>query len=283
MSEGFPQDDFQFPVRVEGDESAIPAEYRPLYRKDPQDGSLSIIPALAERFEAPAKLQSALRMERNNTKEVEKREKARLKQVLEVIGANSPDEVPHRLEELKKGISSQVDQTRAEIEARYQATFGAQARAAREEAERLRKAFTEQLVESQVTSAIAAAKGNARLLAPHVKAAMGIREEGGQFVPRVLDKNGDVRYRDDGLPMAPADLVAELKRDPDYLMAFEGSGNSGSGAISRGSGAGAGGATPGAKTFTKAEWRDTLARERDPEKRAAMMRDYSKGRITIKD
>jgi hypothetical protein len=288
MTEGFPQDEFAFPVRVEGDHSAIPAQFRPLYVPDPADGSMKLISPLAQRLDHSG-YKTALQKARADAKEVEKREREKHRRTLELLGVESPDDVPLKLEELKRGASAQTDAVRSEVESRLSATFGAQAREARAEAERLKKAFTEQLVESQVTSAIAAARGNVPLLSHHVKASMAVREEGGQFVPRVVDQNGDVRYRPDGLPMAAADLVAELKSKPDFGLAFEGSGNTGSGALGRGGGSGIG-AGKLTKSFSKSEWRIAMSlADKKPEEggyvggRTQLMRDLTAGKIQIKD
>jgi hypothetical protein len=167
-------------------------------------------------------------------------------------------------------------------EGSYRATYGTQLKQRDAENEKLRKAVQTNIVDREAMAAIAAVKGNARLLTPHVRSVMKVVEEDGELHARVVDALGNVRYRaSDGLPMTAHDLAMEFKRDPDFTGSFEGSGSSGSGALSRGSGSGSpsGGGT---KSYSKNDWKVAMAKAK-PDDRAQMMRDLSAGRIVVKD
>ncbi len=225
MSEDDPHPEFQFPVKIEGDESAVPAEYRPLYRKDPADGSLQIIPTLARQMEAPG-LKTALQKARADAREVERREKEKHKKTLELLGVESPDEVPLKIDELKRASSGAVDAVRAETEHRFKATYQAQISEVRAANEKLKQTLAETLIDGEATRAISQQKGSVRALMPHVKNSMKLVDENGALRPRVVDSDGNVRHGHDGQPMTVSDLITEFKRDAEFASLFESSGSS---------------------------------------------------------
>jgi hypothetical protein len=105
----------------------------------------------------------------------------------------------------------------------------------------LSAALERRLVDAEATSAIAAAKGSPKVLLPHIKAHVRVVEEDGEFVVQVVDAKGSQRIGDaKGTPMTIAQLVEEMKEDPDFSRNFEGTGSSGGGAPR--SNAGGGGA-----------------------------------------
>lgn len=97
------------------------------------------------------------------------------------------------------------------------------------------QAVERHLIDAEATKAIVAEKGSPRLLLPEVKRHVRvIRTDGGEFVARVVDKDGNERIGtiSDGKanPMTITELVGELKQDKELAGAFAGSGASGSGA-----------------------------------------------------
>lgn len=95
----------------------------------------------------------------------------------------------------------------------------------------LSAALERKLVDAEATSAIANAKGSAKVLLPHIKAHVKVVEEDGEFVVHVVDSKGNQRIGDSkGTPMTIAQLVEEMKQDPDFARNFEGTGSSGGGA-----------------------------------------------------
>lgn len=85
------------------------------------------------------------------------------------------------------------------------------------------------LVDNEATSALAEAKGSVQLLLPHVKSSVKVMEENGQYVVRVVDKDGDPRGDGKGGFMTIKDLVGEMKASDVFGRAFESSGNTGGG------------------------------------------------------
>jgi hypothetical protein len=95
----------------------------------------------------------------------------------------------------------------------------------------LSSALERRLVDAEATKAIADAKGSAKVLLPHIKSQVKVVEEEGEFVVHVVDAKGNQRIGDaKGAPMTIAQLVEEMKQDPDFALNFAGSGSSGGGA-----------------------------------------------------
>jgi hypothetical protein len=283
MSEADPHPEFSFPVRV--DASAIPAEYRALYHPNAQDGSMELLPEIAKKMDNSG-LQTALQKERGRARELEKRAKdseRHLSHVASAIGAATPDEMPAKIEELLGRASpSAADAVRAEITESFKRTYGAQLQQKDAETAKLRKTLQTTLIDGEATKAIAAAKGMARALLPHVTGAMKLVEEDGELRPRVTDARGEVRYTADGLPMTASDLVNEMRQDADFAGLFTGSGSSGSGARGAGGGSAALGARPGTKSYRLDDWKLAIAKAK-PDERQQLLRDKGAGKIVVKD
>lgn len=91
----------------------------------------------------------------------------------------------------------------------------------------LHKSLEENVLIATATQAIAAEKGVAALLMPHVRSRTKL-DENGQAV--VIDESGNVRVAADGKPLPITALIAEMKADVQtFGRAFEPSGASGSG------------------------------------------------------
>lgn len=122
----------------------------------------------------------------------------------------------------------------------------------------LTKSLEEHVLIATATQAIAAEKGIAPLLMPHVKARTRLDESGR---PVVVDESGTVRIDAKGQPLTIAALVAEMKADVAVFgRAFEPSGAAGSGATGGSGGSGSG------KTMTLTAFNDL-----NPKARAAYM------------
>jgi hypothetical protein len=95
----------------------------------------------------------------------------------------------------------------------------------------LERQLKEILVDAAVTEALAAAGGRAKLLLPHVRTQVRMREtEDGRFLAEVVDEDGNPRVGDgQGSPMTIPQLVEELKGSSDFQAAFDGTGNTGTG------------------------------------------------------
>jgi hypothetical protein len=105
----------------------------------------------------------------------------------------------------------------------------------------LSTALERRLVDAEATAALASAKGSTKVLLPHIKSHVKVVEEDGEFVVHVVDAKGNQRIGDaKGSPMTIAQLVEEMKADPDFARNFEGSGSSGGGAPRSNAGGGGG-------------------------------------------
>ncbi len=278
MSEEDPHPEFQFPIKIEGDESAIPVEFRPLYRKDPNDGSLQLISNLARQFEAPG-LKTALQKSRAEIRDVERREREKHKKTLEMLGAESADEVPLKLEELRRaGTNSSAAE---EVFRRRETELRNNLQAKDAELVRVKRDFNDRVVGEEVTRAIAAAKGNVRTLLPHVRNAVALKEEGGRHFTRILDQDGEIRYGANG-PMSVDEYVAELRTDADFAGLFQGSGSTGSGTRGASGTGGAGVGGSATQSMDMAAWRLKMSKAK-PEERTELMRAKAAGRIVIRD
>lgn len=100
----------------------------------------------------------------------------------------------------------------------------------------LTKSLEARLIDADATAAIAAAKGVPALLLPHVRAAVKVIEENGDFTVQVVDASGNPRVNGKGEFLSIADLVSEMRQSDIFGRAFEPSGTTGSGAQGGGSG-----------------------------------------------
>lgn len=207
-------------------------------------------------YEDPANLKSALEKERTNA-----RTAAKQAQAWQSIG-KTPDEIQALLEaqrqaeEDKAAKGGEWDKLKGQMTQAHQAEL-----TKRDEREQqLRKSLERRLVDADATAAIAALKGVPALLLPHVRAAVKVIEEEGEFVARVVDQSGNPRVNGKGEFLSISDLVGEMRQSEVFGRAFEATGTSGSGAGSSSSGG------AGSKTIPRASF-DALP----PKQRAARM------------
>jgi hypothetical protein len=82
-----------------------------------------------------------------------------------------------------------------------------------------------------VTAALQAAKGNIKLLGPHITARTKVlQNEKGEYEVRVVGDDGEFRGDNKGGFLTVGGLIEEFKKDPDFKYAFEAEGKGGSGA-----------------------------------------------------
>ena len=94
---------------------------------------------------------------------------------------------------------------------------------------RLTASLESNMIESQLATALASAKGVPELLVPTLKQHLRVAENGNGYTTQVITPTGDIRLSDDGTPMTVKELVTEFKANPTYGRAF-GAANSGGGA-----------------------------------------------------
>lgn len=91
-----------------------------------------------------------------------------------------------------------------------------------QEISRRDQALAKHLISDVATREIASAKGKVKVLLEHVtKACKVMQSEDGEYVVRILDGAGDVRYNGAAQPMTVRELVDEIKADPDFSGNFD--------------------------------------------------------------
>ena len=209
---------------------SVPEAQRGLYKESNGKFVLDV-----DGYEDPTNLKSALQKERDAAKAATKQAQA-----WAALG-KTPEEIQQLVEaqakaerdKLEKGgewdkLKVQItDQHKIELQKKDDAI------AARE------KALTKHLVDAAAVTALSAAKGSAALLLPHIRAAVKVIEDNGEYVVRVIDKTGNPRVNGKGDFLTIEDLVSEMRQSEEYGRAFDASGTTGSGAQGGGGGGGA--------------------------------------------
>ncbi|WP_426751703.1 hypothetical protein [Myxococcus sp. Y35] len=204
----------------------VPEKFRGLYAKG-ESGKFALDAEVAKRMDTTG-LNTALEKERKANKTLAEAQKSWTK-----LG-KSPEEVEKSLGELKAALAKaqegkegavNFEKLKADLEAGHVKALGERDAVV----ERMRGSLHKHLVEAEATAAIAELKGSAVLLLPHVQKHVRVIEEGGNFLARVVDAEGDPRGNGKGGFMTIREFVTELKKDPNFARAFEPSGSSGSG------------------------------------------------------
>lgn len=177
-------------------------------------------------YEDPTNLKSALEKERKAARDASRQAKAWAD-----LG-KTPDEIhalleaQQRADEDKALKGGEFEKLREQMNKAHQTELGKKD----ERIGVLTKSLERRLVDADATAAIAAAKGVPALLLPHVRAAVKVIEEDGEFVVRVVDQSGNPRVNGKGEFLSISDLVGEMRQSEVYGRAFEPSGVSGGGA-----------------------------------------------------
>lgn len=208
---------------------AVPEAQRSLYKESNGKFVLDV-----DGYEDPAGLKSALEKERTAAKTASKQVQqwAALGKTPEEIQALVEAHAQAERDKLEKG--GQWDKLRQQILDQHKTELSKkdEAIAARE------KALSRHLVDAAAVTALHEAKGSAALLLPHIRAAVKVTEEDGEYVVRVLDKTGNPRVDGKGEFLTIKDLVSEMRQSDEYGRAFDASGTTGGGAQGGGSGSG---------------------------------------------
>jgi hypothetical protein len=96
----------------------------------------------------------------------------------------------------------------------------------------MRSSLDEHLIGEQANAAIAAAKGEPKLLSPHIKGHTRVVQDDStkKFIVQVIDDSGNPRVNSKNQPMTITDLVAEMKADKVFGRAFDAKDGNGGGA-----------------------------------------------------
>jgi len=174
------------------------------------------------------KLQSALSKERENAREAAEKLKVfegldpaksrdALKKVEEMASWTPEQKVKEQIEAMKAQILEAHGNEKVKLE---------------EKVERLTKSLEDAMIVSVATQTLAEQKGSVRLLMPHIRQQTRLRDADGRLIVEVLGSDGTPRLTGtDGHAMSIGELVTEMKSQDDFASAFEGTGATGTGAI----------------------------------------------------
>jgi multidrug efflux pump subunit AcrA (membrane-fusion protein) len=217
-------------------------------------------------YEDPTNLKSALSKERDRANAAEKQAKA-----WSAMG-KTPDEISALLETQRQAEIDKATKNGEWDKLRAQMTEAHQSELKRkdESLQARDKAIAKHLIDSAAAQALAKLKGSTALLMPHVRAAVKVVEDGGEYTVRVLDAAGSPRVNGKGEFLSIEDLVSEMRQSEIYGPAFEATGTTGSGAGSS--------AASGARTMKRSAY-DALK----PVERAKAMARVGKGELSLID
>lgn len=225
-----PEGEFEFPASVD-DVQAVPQEYRGLYKKG--ENGFSLDEKLAKRMDVSA-LTGSLRKERQAKTDLEKL----VKGFRELGLGDTPEEALAAIKAAQEGGDDEEGGDEggklSKIRAKHKQELEEAVRKAvgqkDEQLARMDRALRKNMVEREAVAALAKHKGSEDLLLPHVASRLKLIEEDGEFVVRVVDRDGDVESDGRGEPKTVDALVAEMRADAKFSRAFEGSGKGGGGA-----------------------------------------------------
>ncbi|WP_163998671.1 hypothetical protein [Pyxidicoccus caerfyrddinensis] len=223
----------------------VPEKFRGLYAKGEGEGAKYTLDADMVKRLDNSSLTTALKKERDSSKELKALVSAYQKL------AKTPEEAEKLVGDLRTQVAEAQkgkdgaatwEKQRTELESGHAKALGEKEAAL----ESMRTALHKRLVHSEALAAITDAKGSASLLLPYVERYVKVVEEDGDFLVRIVDAKGEPREHKTGGYVTTREFVAELKKNPDFARAFEGTGSSGSGMRPGGKTGG----TPGSDTLS---------------------------------
>lgn len=239
---------FDFPLNVT-DLNAVPKEFHGLYAKG-EDNTYNIHADFTAHIGG---LTSALDKERKSRSTFEKLAKG-----FEKLGLGAtPEEAMAALEEMKKqgpkkGESEQQFEERLQkMKLEMDKNYGTQLSEKDKELTSMRATLEEYLIDSEVANIMSSdpeLKGSAILAKPHVRSQIKVVNEGGKYLVRVVDKDGDARGDGKGGYMGIKGLLAEMKKQPEFARIFDSTTTPGGGMRP-----GAPGKTPGGGELTSVQ------------------------------
>ncbi len=213
----------------------LPADVAKEYTKS-TDGKfvLQVTPVNGFALENVDGLKTALGKERENVRQLTEASKAfegldaakardALTKVAEMANWTPEQKVKEQMEALKSQILDAAGKEKATLQKKL---------------DDLTKQLQNSLITSNAVQALAKhkAKGDGKLLLPHVERQVRMRETDSGFVVEVVDDNGNVRVNGQGRNLTIEELVESMKKSDDFAPGFEGTGATGSGASGGGSG-----------------------------------------------
>lgn len=216
--------EWDFTANQEIDETVLgtaPEGYRGAYAKDEATGKFKIADAYRPFVDAITGLGGALKNERKVAGEL--KGKKDVNAVLqEALGFDSVETAKARFDELTNQVATASKVDPAKIKADIEKGFNVQIADKDKELDSMRGTLKTYLVDNSAVTALAAAKGNSKLMLPLIREQVDVVKDGDNgYVVRVKDGQGDYRGNGKGGFMTVEDLVNEMKASKDYAGAFE--------------------------------------------------------------
>jgi len=214
-------------------ESKVPSDFRFAYVKG--DGGTY---KLNDQYSAAAKLIDGRGRTLKQTKatnqsvglESKTRREALEKWVAET-GFESPEDAKAKLTELNEKLASKASIKPEEVRAAIEKEFTDKLTGEQTKNQKMFATLEKHLRDKDALSALAEHKGKAGLLMPVILANTKVmQDDDGEYFTAVLNAKGEVRAGSDGGPMSISKFVEELKQNPEYAVAFEGTQKTGGGA-----------------------------------------------------
>ncbi len=213
--------DFDFATNSTVDSlDGVPEQFRAVFEE--KDGKYTVGEPYKGIADAVSGLSKALNAERKQHGDVKKLKDVgtAVKDALGDLGITTLEEAKAKFTELSATLAEKGKVDPAKIRQEIEQTFAAEKTGLVTKNEKMASTLSRYLVDSEANAQLNAAKGNAKLLLPVIKASTKVVEDGEDYVVRVLDAAGDYRGDGKGGFMTVADLVAELKNSADYKVAF---------------------------------------------------------------
>ncbi|HET8777972.1 MAG TPA: hypothetical protein VFN76_09965 [Candidatus Limnocylindria bacterium] len=211
------------PLKAQVDKLDDVAEkYRPLYAE--KDGKFVLDPDVAEDTSG---IKGALDTERKAREAAERRLKAF--DGIDPAKAKELEQAAAKAEEERQRAAGNFDALKAQMVEQHGKALDAE----RQKTTSREKYIHTLVAENVARAALQDVALSVDLVLPHVLGQVRVVEDEstGTWSAQIVDAKGNVRIKDgNGTPMAIADLVAEMRTDDRYKLAFKGSGASGSGA-----------------------------------------------------
>lgn len=206
----------------------VPEQFRPVYSEDPATKKFVVNPTMKGIVDALTGLNGALKNERKSTATL-KGQKDVAAVIKETFGLDTVEEVKAKIDELTTQVTEKSKVDPAKIKADIEKTFDVERQTLKGATAKMQGTLEKYLVNADATAALAAAKGNVKLLLPIIQSQTVVVPDGEEYVVRIKDPAGDYRGNGAGGFMTVADLVKELKSSADYGVAFESDAKGGGG------------------------------------------------------
>lgn len=215
-------------------ESKVPSDFRFAYVKG-DNGTYK----LNDQYSAAAKLIDGRGRTLKQTKATNqsvglesKNRREMLEQFEAVLGVKTPDEAKALLDDLNGKLASKASIKPEEVRAAIEKEYADKLTASQQREQKMFATVEKNLRDKDALAALSEHKGKAGLLMPVILAKTKVMEDPdtGEYFTAVLNDKGEVRAGSDGGPMTISKFVEELKQNPEYAVAFEGTQKTGGGA-----------------------------------------------------